>query len=319
MWVKGTDLRDDKTGVYRWPPVADGPEFAEDAAQYTGCTTILKRVFGEPDIAHAVWVGQEARRLFGLHDAKLPALVSDVYLAEDGCTLIREAYEKPAKDLILEPNYLEKHGFRMSGRAADRGTVVHEFLRYWCIEGALSPVDVPFWVEDRIAQGDGLLPYRCDPDETIGYTVALCHWLADTGFRILFTEIPGFHDGLGYAATLDAGGVFPGGDCLWVVDAKTRGQSRREDALQLAAQVGTEWLGKPGTAERVRWADLAGGLPIKAASLLVTPEKVTFRECAPCWPSWLSVCEVANYMTAPMPFSTVKTAVSKTRMEVATV
>jgi hypothetical protein len=308
MWSEGTQLRGDD-GFYLWPPVADGPQFALDAKRYPSYSRIQKLVYGEPDIAHATWVAQEAQRLFALHTAGLPAHHAELVLSETGFERVIEEVD-PAT-LIQDADYLRKFGWRMSGRAADRGTVVHKLIRHWHVEGPVHPSDIPYWVDDVIGFGDGVAPYRCDVDETTGYCLSLAHWLSETGFIPAATEIPGFRDGkMPYACTLDVVGGFPGDNRLYVVDVKTSAQSNRFHALQLTAQTTCDWYGVPGTANQLQHAEVFPSKPV-AASLLVQPGKATFRVCTPQPAAWEQTLSLYyGLFTSEMPFSTDKARVT---------
>lgn len=312
MWTEGTQLRN-KDGYYMWPPIAEGPEFALDAARYPAQSTIMKAVFGEPDVAHATWVSQEAQRLFALHSAGLMAHHAEVAPTETGYE--RVISEVDPATLISDAEYLRKFGWRMSGRAADRGTVTHKLLRYWHQDGPMALGDVPYWVDEVIGFGDGVMPYRCYVDETTGYCLSLASWLHETGFMPVATEIPGFRDGDSpYACTLDAIGGFPDDPSIYVLDVKTSAASSRHHALQLAAQVSCDWYGVPGTDEKLMRAEVFQREPI-AASLLVQPDKATFRVCDVAPSAWDVVLMLYyGLMAQPMPFTTDKARVTRVSM-----
>ena len=179
------------------------------------------------------------------------------------------------------------------------------------MEGAMSPADVPYWVENCILEGEGDLPYKCDPDETIQYTLQLQKWLTMTGFRMLATEVPGFNARLGYAATLDAIGVFPGDTRVWLVDAKTSLQSSRQHALQLVAQRQVEFLGIPGTDKTTTFEGLVGGAEIHMGQLLVNTDRTCFRECNAPLEWWEQVMGMYRIMRSEMPFQTVASVTNR--------
>ena len=169
----------------------------------------------------------------------------------------------------------------------------------------MHPVDVPYWVDQTIGAGDGVAPYLCDVDETTGYCLSLAHWLHETGFSFAATEIPGFRDGdKCYACTLDAIGGFPDDEHVYVLDVKTSAASNRFHALQLSAQSSCDWYGVPGTSEQLEHGQVFVKPPV-LASLLVQPDKTTFRVCTPAVDAWDTTLDLYyGLFTKPMPFTT---------------
>ena len=176
----------------------------------------------------------------------------------------------------------------------------------------MNLADVPYWVDQVIGVGDGFAPYRCDVDETTGYCLSLAGWLHETGFTSVVTEIPGFRDGdTPYACTLDAIGGFPNDPAVYVLDVKTSAASNRFHALQLSAQATCDWYGVPGTAEKLMRADVFAAPPT-LASLLVQPDKSTFRVCSGADEAWDNTLALYyGLFGAGMPFQTDKPRVTK--------
>lgn len=313
MWSKGTDLRDSR-GVYRWAPIERAPEgliFERGAREYRSITGILDHVFGNPDIAHAAWVAQEAQRLFALHEAKLMDHCTTIERDEAG-QFVRVFEDVPPADRLLDANWLRKHGFRMSERAADRGTVVHEMMRYWHLHGGIHPSDVADWVDATICEGDGIAPYRCDQDEATAYCLSLVHFLSESDIQIIASEVPGFSDARGYACTLDCIAIIDG--ALWIVDAKTSKHSSRAHAYQLVAQSECDWYPAVGTTTQIARCDMFSGIEPRLGSLLIQPEKCTLRECTGI--TLNPLFDLYNSLRDPMPFKTVRDATTRTPEEV---
>lgn len=288
-WTRGTQLRSPDAKTYTW---------GESQEQFHGLTTIRDAVWGTHDVAHGTWVAQEAQRLFDLHERGMNAITTGYIRTAWGYE--RTLTEFPAAQLIKDDGYLTKHGFRMLGRAADRGSVTHELLYAYGQGECYAPADIKYWVDEKVAEGDGTQPYLCDLEETTAHCLSLNRWLLGTGFRPIIAECFGANRKLGYAFTLDAIGRFGDERCLWHIDAKSRGQIHVEDAFQLAAQWYAEFLGTPGTWNEINMRTLLNKKFARSGILLVTPEKTVLRplnmsQLPELWKAWKAIVSLYRF------------------------
>lgn len=267
IWVKGTDLRSEDAKVYEW-----------NGEKFDGLTTIRDAVWGSPDVYIGVWVADEAKRLFALHEAGMEVQKRTlVYDPTEGryCPAL-ETWS--ASELFKDPEYLTKHGFRMRQRCADRGTVLHELMYAYSQNEVYSQDDIKYWVNDTVAASYATNnPYRCDIEETTAYCESLNAWLRETGFTPILAEVFAANRKFKYATTIDVVGQFPGDGTIYHMDVKSRDDTTRSDAIQLAAQRYTEFIGRPGTWDEIPTEDILNRKTARSGNILVTPERTRYR------------------------------------------
>lgn len=261
-FVRGTDLRNEK-GLYREP---DGDHYI-----YPSVTTVMDDQGSVPPIAHTTWVQQEVHRLVGL--AKSKQKVQLPKSSQVGGRWNVEYEERCPKELLEDPEYLKFHGLRMQARAADRGTLVHRLMEHVTNEGFIGLGDLPYWLDDEFARGNGRFGYRCEPEDVYPYCMNLINWLARTEFKGLIAEFAVFNRQYGYAGTRDVAGLLNGE--LWIINLKTRDRSKKEDAIAEAAYDKCAWVATPKdgmVARRKLFPKWRTGM------LLIGKEKAVLRE-----------------------------------------
>ena len=280
-WQHGTDLRDDSTGIYRWPH----PQLCEEGQEpvsYPSVTTILDEFMGSGMRFAEHWFCAEYVHQLAVA-AKDKELV-DVWV-EDDSQAGGSSVQVKAIDVLLNqlpdafgPNF-GKHWIKNAGpremrKRANRGTVLHEIMENWAYGMRVDNNDVGDYVVS-IIQGKG---FALDCDYVEPYARQLLIWCEQHVEDVLMAEAVVMNDTYGYAGTLDTllklrG--YPELDAMGpmgMVDVKGSKSDQPSHELQGAAYYYGEYIGVPNTAERV-----AMPRPHWMANLYVQPEKVTLR------------------------------------------
>ena len=285
-WKHGTDLRDDATGIYRWPH----PAFIEERPDlqtivYPSVTTVLDEFMGS-GMRHAEhwftaeyvkWLAEQAKA-----KEKVP-----VWIDADNVDGGEEVLVSPT-DLMLNKlpgdfglnfgmHWIKKAGPREMRKRANRGSILHDALEDRAYGLTMDDGDVGDYCTQLIQARD----FRLDRDYVEPYVRQLMRWFERHVVEILMAEAMVMNDTWNYAGTLDIQAQlrgYPELDAIGpvgVVDAKGSKQDQPSHELQGAAYFYGEYMGVPGTAER---------LPLTKvdwmANLYVQPDKVTLRH----WP-----------------------------------
>lgn len=284
-WKHGTDLRDDATGIYRWPhpTLAENPEAV---TMYPSVTTVLDE-FMAGGMRHAEhWFTAEyVNFLAEAARTKTPVPVWVDTDNEDG----GETVEVAAIDLLLNKlqppswpknfgmHWIKKAGPREMRKRANRGSILHDALEEWAYGLRIESNDVTDYTQGLIqAKGFTLTPDYCDQ-----YVRQLLLWCDRHVADVLMAEAVVMNDTYGYAGTLDTVlklQGFPELDAIGpvgMVDAKGSKSDQPSHELQGAAYFYAEHIGVPNTAERVPMIELDW-----MANLYVQPEGVKLRH----WP-----------------------------------
>lgn len=290
-WKHGTDLRDDLTGIYRWPH----PDLVEDPAQcvaFPSVTTVLDE-FTSGGMRHAEhWFTAEyVHELALAAKAQKPVMVwVDTDNVDGG-----ETVEVAAIDILLNrlpdeygknfgKHWIKKAGPREMRKRANRGSILHDALEEWAYGVRIGSSDVTDYTT-HLLQTKG---YTLPTDYCDQYVRQLLLWCDRHIVEVKLAEAVVMSDTYGYAGTLDVVLQLRGYEQLegtdGMVDAKGSKSDQPSHELQGAAYFYAEHVGIPGTAERVPMPKLDW-----MANLYVQEDKVTLRH----WPRIVR-CEDPN-------------------------
>ena len=284
VWTTGTDLRDDATGIYRFPhpSLVDDPETVKC---YPSVTTVLDEFMGS-GMRHAEhWFTAEYVKQLA-EAAKAKELVN-VWLATDNVDG-GEVVEVNPLHLMLNtlpaeqygPNFgmhwIKKAGPREMRKRANRGSILHDALEEWAYGQRVSSDDVTDYTQGLI-QAKG---YTITADYVDQYVRQLLLWCDRSVADVLMAEAVVMNDTYGYAGTLDTvlklhPGLYPELDArgpVGMVDAKGSNSDQPSHELQGAAYFYAEYMGVPNTIERLPMPEMHW-----MANLYVQPEKCTLR------------------------------------------
>lgn len=269
-WSKGTDLRDDASGLYRWPPTCFNPPEQEE---FISVTNVLDATFGSELIFVHNWAIADYVR--ELTQASIDGKSAVMWVGYDDQGNVTEDAELAVKfiqeeddpiKLLLQPHYIKNAGFRKMRMYADRGSTVHDCLEAYSI-GMPSPgsyKEIEDFVESLIVTNKR----TCTPEYVVPYAVGLYQFLAEHLPIVSISETAGFNWTLRYAGTLDMRCQLPkvAEGVNFIVDCKTSKETRTSHWFQQAAYSRFEMIGVKGTDKLVEM------LPIdRAAVLLIQP------------------------------------------------
>lgn len=291
-WKHGTDLRDDATGIYRWPHpnLVENP--ATDCVAYPSVTTVLDE-FTSGGMRHAEhWF--TAEYVTSLAVAARDRVPVKVWVDTDNVDG-GETVEVAAIDILLNrlpeefgknfgTHWIKKAGPREMRKRANRGSILHDALENWAYGMRIESNEITEYTGMLIQTKGYALPAEyCDQ-----YVRQLLLWCDRHIQDVFMAEAMVMNDTYGYAGTLDVDVVLKGYGALdglrGHVDAKGSKSDQPSHELQGAAYFYAEHVGVPGTAER---------LPVEPvdymANLYVQEDKVTLRH----WPRIMR-CEDPN-------------------------
>lgn len=285
-WTSGTDLRDDATGLYRWPHQSLLEE-GQEPKIYPSVTTVLDE-FMAGGMRHAEhWFTAEyVNYLATMARDKLPV---EVWVDSDNVDG-GEVVEVQPIDLLLNRlnelngfkknfgmHWIKKAGPREMRRRANRGSILHDALEEWAYGTRISSNEVSEYTGMLIQAKN----YRLPIDYCDQYVRQLLLWCDRHVKDVLMAEAMVMNNTYGYAGTLDtvlALHGYPELDALGphgMVDAKGSKQDQPSHEMQGAAYFYAEEVGVPGTIETVPMPELHW-----MANLYIQPDGVKLRH----WP-----------------------------------
>lgn len=269
-WSTGTDLRDDASGLYKWPPATFNPSAQEE---FISVTNVLDATFGSDLIFVHNWA--IASYVEELTQASVDGQSAVMWVGYDDQGEVTEDAEQAVKfiqeegdpiKLLLQPHYIKNAGFRKMRMYADRGSTIHDCLEAYSI-GMPSPgsyKEIQEYVADLIVCNKR----TCTPEYVTPYAVGLYQFLAEHLPVVSISETAGFNWTLRYAGTLDMRCQLPKIDASahFLVDCKTSKEARLSHWFQQAAYKKFEYVGIKKTDRLVEMPAVD-----RAAILLVQP------------------------------------------------
>ncbi len=266
-WTKGTEHRDDATGIYTFPHPAIASPTRE---HFVSVTTVLDSVCGSELVyVHNWYVAKAASDLLALSREGRKAIRWEEHPDPQTGELTWEQSEVDPILLLQDTHYLKNEGFRMMKKAADRGSTAHDLLEMYGLGMPLpeGEAELSEWAEMIIFGSKR----SCSVDEVVPYLVSLSDWLQAEQPEVLLCEAPVFNRSFGYAGTLDM--VMKWRGRTWTADLKTSKSTRKSHAMQIAAYRNAEFYAVKGTATEAEIPASDGTL-----ILLCQPGGVTPRE-----------------------------------------
>lgn len=296
-WRVGTELRE--SGKYSWV-LPSGK-----VKTYDSVTSVLKPHFAAGFAqVQPFMVAKKCAELVGMAKRKENHSVATGWVLDpvEG-RWEREYSTRSPIEALEDVNWLRYEGDRFLTRAAHRGSTTHALLPLWEMGVRMTQEDIKYWVPDHMAEKG----YLCDEDETVGYCLALNHFLHEHQPRIRLSEKPVFHDDLEVAGTMDGYWSFDG---KWwdVADAKTSEAVRAGFAEQAAAYFYAKKIGHPkpdckGSGIRRKMPRSHGAIVILIQPEGVTPRRV--RDLPAAWESFKSVHKIYKFNKGSL-FETIK-------------
>lgn len=254
--MRGTALRND--GIYSWPGLP--------GREWVSVTRIIDETMSQSRaFAFAAWSASHAAELARHIECGEPYERAERRIDPTTGAIEWLGVPYDPLGLLQDGKYMRGEPLRQAEKAKDRGSCCHDFLSEWAGGLRLTDGDVAHWVEHDVVENER----RCG-DEPVPYVQSLNRWLAENEPRVIATEFPVFHDGLGYAGTAD--GVWEAGGRTYLVDLKTTKATDLPHAVQLAAYYSAPLWGDMARGRRVRAPRLHA-----AGVLLCQPDKCTFR------------------------------------------
>jgi hypothetical protein len=267
-WSRGTDLRNDK-GLYCWPHLVFDAETREF---FPSVTTILDLANGDMKFAEFWFIAEYVDYVTQCAYAKelVPCFDSES----------KEVKERPAREVLQDKHWIKFAGSREMTKRANRGTVVHDAIEDWALNGMRVADDE---IEDYTQQLIQFNGYALHVDYCAGFVKKALEWCNEHIVEIVMSEAPVFSREFNYAGTIDlvaklrgmvnADGSPISEDETWLIDAKNSKAPQPVHPMQSAAYANAETVGIKGTDQMVPFVK-----PDRFANLYIQEDKATLRE-----------------------------------------
>lgn len=267
-WSKGTDLRNDK-GLYCWPHLVFDAETRE---YFPSVTTILDIVPGDMKFAEFWFIAEYVDHVTTCAESKQLVPCYDKAAGQ--------SMDRPARDVLHDKHWIKFAGSREMTKRANRGTIGHDALEDWALNGMrVEEADLRDYVFQLIQVND----FALEVDYCIDYVRQVIKWCNDHVLEVLWSEAPIFNRTYNFAGTSDIGlrlrdmyeedgSLIPEED-TWGIDAKNSKGPAPTHPMQNAAYANAEFMGIKGTDKLIPFDK-----PDRFANLYVQPDKATLRE-----------------------------------------
>lgn len=267
-WSKGTDLRNDK-GLYCWPHLV-----YDSAARewFPSVTTILDLVPGDMKMAEFWFIAEYVDHVTTCAENRQKVLCYDKDAEMN--------LERSAREVLHDKHWIKFAGCREMTKRANRGTVGHDALEDWALNGQrVSEDDLRDYTFQLIQAND----FALEVDYCIDYVRSIINWCDRHVLEVLWSEVPVFNRTYNYAGTSDIGlrlkdmfeqdgSPIPEED-TWGIDAKNSKGPKPTHPMQNAAYANAEFMGIKGTNTLIPFEK-----PTRFANLYVQPNGATLRE-----------------------------------------
>ncbi len=267
-WSKGTDLRSDK-GIYTWPHKI----FACDKREhFVSVSSVLDLIPGSFPIACYYFIADYVDYVTTAAETKqlVPCYSKD----------LGEVVKRSPREVLHDKKWIQFAGEREMSRRANRGTVGHDALEDWALNGTrITEADMHDYTFQLIQAND----FALEVDFCVDYVRQVINWCNTHIVEVLWSEAPVFNRTYTYAGTSDIGcrlrGMFEedgtpiSEEQVWGLDAKNSKGPQPTHPIQNAAYANAEFMGIKGTDQLIPFVK-----PDRFANLYVQPEKATLRE-----------------------------------------
>jgi hypothetical protein len=262
-WSKGTDLRNDK-GIYCWPHMVYDSANRE---YFPSVTHVLDLVQGDMKFAEFWFIAEYVDHVVKCAKQKMTVLCWDPET--------KETIERSAIEVLQDKHWMKGAGGREMTRRANRGTVIHDAIEDWALNGMrVDPDDIDAYTFQLIQANEFAIP----ADYCSAYVRTALEWCNNHVVEILMSESPVFNRTLNYAGTLDLVCRIKGLDGVtedetWLIDAKGSKGPQPTHPIQNACYANAEFVGIKGTNQMVPFEK-----PQRFANLYIQEDKATLRE-----------------------------------------
>lgn len=267
-WSRGTDLRNDQ-GLYCWPyKIFEAPK----REYFPSVTHILDLANGDMKFAEFWFIAEYVDYVTTCAETResVPCY----------CEETKGVIERKAREVLHDKHWIKFAGSREMTKRANRGTVVHDAIEDWALNGMrVAEGDIEDYTQQLIQAND----FALTVDYVAPFLRRALTWCNDHIVEVLMSEAPIFNRKYNYAGTLDIvarlrGMVEANGQPIsekesWQIDAKNSKAPQPTHPMQAAAYANAELVGIKGTDILAPFVK-----PDRFANLYIQEDKATLRE-----------------------------------------